>query len=196
MNNLSLYGLVNDGGSGIATVWPVLSSRIGRLHPFINSGEKRGNMRKQYKETDYSKKLRDPRWQKKRLEIMQRDEFTCQSCFDSESTLNVHHTYYTKGNEPWDYPTGSLVTLCEYCHQEETEDRYAHKEFLIQSLCENGLLARHFYEIADAFQNFACSERGCPDPFISALAYIIKTKEGRTAVEEIYYSHIRGKING
>lgn len=42
----------------------------------------------------YYEMLKDPRWQKKRLEIMERDEFACRDCGDKESTLNVHHTYY------------------------------------------------------------------------------------------------------
>jgi hypothetical protein len=29
-------------------------------------------------ESEYSKKLKHPRWQKKRLEILDRDKFTCQ----------------------------------------------------------------------------------------------------------------------
>lgn len=65
----------------------------------------------------YSEKLRDPRWQKKRLEVMERDEFTCVTCGRKDKTLNVHHWYYRKGNEPWDYPTESLVCLCEDCHE-------------------------------------------------------------------------------
>lgn len=40
--------------------------------------------------SEYLEKLKDPRWQKRRLEIFQRDEFTCQVCFDTESTLHVH----------------------------------------------------------------------------------------------------------
>jgi hypothetical protein len=69
----------------------------------------------------YLAKLRNPRWQKKRLEVMQRDVFTCQICFDNESTLNVHHRYYLSGTEgPWDYPLDALVTLCESCHEMET----------------------------------------------------------------------------
>ncbi len=39
----------------------------------------------------YSEKLKDPRWQKKRLEIFQRDEFHCQQCGDGENTLCVHY---------------------------------------------------------------------------------------------------------
>lgn len=64
----------------------------------------------------YSEKLRDPRWQKKRLEIMERDEFTCQGCGDAKSTLNVHHLRYIKNKEVWDYDNLILVTLCEPCH--------------------------------------------------------------------------------
>jgi len=65
--------------------------------------------------TIYSEKLRDPRWQKKRLEIMQRDRFRCRICHSEEETLNVHHIIYAKG-EPWEADDKDLVTLCEECH--------------------------------------------------------------------------------
>lgn len=69
----------------------------------------------------YFAKLKDPRWQKRRLEILSRDEFTCQLCEDKESTLHVHHKRYLWGKEPWDIPDNALVTLCESCHELETE---------------------------------------------------------------------------
>jgi hypothetical protein len=64
----------------------------------------------------YADKLKDPRWQKKRLEIYQRDDFECQRCFDKGSTLVVHHKWYTKGDDPWSYPDTCYITLCEDCH--------------------------------------------------------------------------------
>jgi hypothetical protein len=67
----------------------------------------------------YSEKLKDPRWQKKRLEILSRDEWTCTSCGGSKTTLHVHHKYYTYGNEPWEYDNDVLITLCEHCHKAE-----------------------------------------------------------------------------
>ena len=67
----------------------------------------------------YSEKLRDPRWQKMRLKIMDRDQFTCQSCFSQTKTLNVHHEKYATGRDPWEYPVEQLVTLCESCHKGE-----------------------------------------------------------------------------
>jgi len=66
----------------------------------------------------YSEKLRDPRWQRLRLEVMQRDDFACCGCGSRCKTLNVHHTHYLKRAMPWQYPTDSLVTLCEDCHRE------------------------------------------------------------------------------
>jgi hypothetical protein len=65
----------------------------------------------------YSDKLKDPRWQKKRLEILDRDGFSCCSCGDKESTLHIHHKRYLKGKEPWEYENDLLVTLCEDCHK-------------------------------------------------------------------------------
>ncbi len=71
----------------------------------------------------YSEKLKDPRWQKVRLKIFERDEFECATCGNSKSTLFVHHKYYEYGIEPWDYPLNSLVTLCKTCHEEADEMR-------------------------------------------------------------------------
>lgn len=67
----------------------------------------------------YSEKLKDPRWQKRRLEIMNRDGFKCCKCGDATKTLNVHHKRYRKGKEPWEYSSDDLMTLCEPCHKNE-----------------------------------------------------------------------------
>lgn len=64
----------------------------------------------------YSEKLKDPRWQKKRLEILSRDNFTCTKCGDDKSTLHVHHEAYRSGN-PWEISSSLLRTLCELCHE-------------------------------------------------------------------------------
>lgn len=66
--------------------------------------------------SDYFEKLKDPRWQKKRLEIFERDGWRCKECYSKEKTLHVHHLFYLKGKEPWEIPNGFLITLCEDCH--------------------------------------------------------------------------------
>lgn len=65
----------------------------------------------------YYELLRRPEWQRKRLEIMERDGFACVNCKATDKTLNVHHGYYRKDAMPWDYDSETLVTLCEKCHE-------------------------------------------------------------------------------
>jgi len=103
--------------------------------------------------TKYSDLLRDPRWQKKRLAIMQRDNFTCRRCTDTETTLNVHHCYYERGAMPWDYPDASLLTLCEACHQIITECDSA-KHSIARQLACMGVTSEEMEEIAGAFVVF------------------------------------------
>lgn len=69
------------------------------------------------KKSDYYEKLKDPRWQKKRLEILERDGWECRACGEKENTLNIHHVFYLPGKDPWDIPPGLLITFCEKCHK-------------------------------------------------------------------------------
>ncbi len=74
----------------------------------------------------YSEKLKDPRWQKKRLEIFERDNWICQFCKSTEKSLCVHHKKYCPGKEPWEYDNEDLITCCEDCHGIlfQKEERY------------------------------------------------------------------------
>ena len=65
---------------------------------------------------NYAEQLKSPHWQKKRLFIMQRDNFTCQKCGDTETELQVHHKSYEKGKKAWDVEDSQLVCLCKNCH--------------------------------------------------------------------------------
>ena len=66
----------------------------------------------------YQEKLRDIRWQERRLEIIERDKSTCQECFGPYKDLHVHHKYYKRNAEPWEYKDDALVTLCANCHRQ------------------------------------------------------------------------------
>lgn len=70
---------------------------------------------KERKKKRYAELLRDPRWQKMRLKIMERDGWKCALCGDKDTTLNVHHHSYC--GMPWDAKEEDLVTLCEPCHK-------------------------------------------------------------------------------
>lgn len=78
----------------------------------------------------YAEMLKDPRWQKRKTEILNRDNFTCQLCGDTKNTLHVHHFRYINGRKPWEYANEDLITLCEDCHNK------THEEINKQSMSE------------------------------------------------------------
>lgn len=65
----------------------------------------------------YSEKLKDPRWQKRRLSTLERYNWTCARCDSKTETLHVHHRYYVSGRDPWEYPDFCLVVMCQECHK-------------------------------------------------------------------------------
>ena len=77
----------------------------------------------------YSEKLKDPRWQKMRLKVLERDNFTCLCCGDSSKQLHVHHAFYISKRDPWEYNHNSLLTLCLDCHK--SADEYASAAYML-----------------------------------------------------------------
>lgn len=67
--------------------------------------------------TTYSDKLKDPRWQEKRLSILKRDDYECKRCYSLPDNPEVHHKIYHPDREPWDHEDDELVTLCRGCHE-------------------------------------------------------------------------------
>jgi hypothetical protein len=63
----------------------------------------------------YRDKLKDPRWQKKRLEVFSEANWQCKNCKRADLPLHVHHLTYRRV-EPWEYELDELETLCERCH--------------------------------------------------------------------------------
>lgn len=53
---------------------------------------------------------------------MERDNFKCTLCGDSETTLNVHHEEYS-GN-PWEANPDKLKTICQDCHKIVSFNKY------------------------------------------------------------------------
>jgi hypothetical protein len=109
--------------------------------------------------TSYGEKLKDPRWQRKRLGILERDGWSCRICSDSETTLHVHHIEY--GGDPWDVPDNLLVTLCEHCHcmvekfgssdflfsRTGIKGRFDNDQIVIASINNDGLIIIHLPEL-------------------------------------------------
>lgn len=70
----------------------------------------------------YNAQLLDPRWKKRRADILQKDGNKCAICGASGCKLEVHHRQYhfierlNEFKRPWEYDDINLITLCEYCH--------------------------------------------------------------------------------
>lgn len=100
--------------------------------------------------TSYQKKLLDPRWQKKRLEIFNRDKFTCKMCGDTNNTLHIHHLKYV-GN-PWDIDNDFLITYCKDCHEIVEEFKKNHLKVLSVTLriADFNNIFREVYSVDDS----------------------------------------------
>lgn len=138
------------------------------------------------KNVTYSEKLKDPRWQKKRLEILQRDEFSCQSCFDDKSTLHVHHRIYVPG-EPWEIQNEFLVTLCESCHQRET-DEMSEAIAELNKAAKSKFLSTDILSLADILNSIKMVH--LPDVVTSALEYWLTDENKMRQIVTAYFEHL------
>lgn len=141
----------------------------------------------------YTEKLKDPRWQKKRLEIFQRDNWCCQKCFDDESTLTVHHKRYIPDRKPWDYPDELLITLCESCHEGERERIQIELDNLTEQIREK-FLSEDILEITIGihmieFQHF-------PSVVAAAYGWAMADSEMQTIIIKQYFDYLKKNDNG
>ncbi len=137
----------------------------------------------------YSEKFKDPRWQKKRLKILERDEFTCQSCFDNESTLHVHHKYYEYGKDPWDYNNEALVTLCEDCHEYETKNMKKCQHTFLVCACEAGLLSDDLINVAHGF--YANKFKYPPEVFSNVIEWVMTDEKEAKKLTDAYFKYLK-----
>lgn len=99
----------------------------------------------------YSEQFKDPRWQKKRLKILERDGFCCCRCDTTDKTLHVHHKYYIKDKKVWEYKDSVLITLCNICHEEEHKSKNKGDKLLLTSLYDLEFSAGNINDIAESF---------------------------------------------
>lgn len=139
----------------------------------------------------YIEKLKDPRWQKKRLDIMERDGWACRSCGDNKKTLHVHHLAYIYGNDPWDYMDETLVTLCDDCHEYETRNLKGEERLLLIVLKMRGYYSSEMSKLSEAFYN---SDMGVPAEVVAdMLAWVLSSKTDSDEIKKMYFDHLRLK---
>lgn len=138
---------------------------------------------------DYKQKLLDPRWQRKRLEVLQRDEWRCQKCFNGESTLHVHHHYYERGNDPWDYTMEALVTLCADCHEGETKYRPIEEQALLNAMREIGLFHEQIQEFSDGIRFW--EELHISDVMVSVISWVMQNEAMMFELADRYFDYLK-----
>jgi len=142
----------------------------------------------------YAEKLKDPRWQKKRLEVLERDEWMCQKCFDNESTLYIHHKYYEKGRDPWDYPMEAFLTLCESCHEQEHGPRLEYEKELLNLLRKKGFMADDISRITKGFSQLEI--RHASEVTASLVEFVLSDSFTVNKCWDIFWNDLHEKVKG
>ena len=138
--------------------------------------------------SSYADKLKDPRWQKKRLEILDKNDWCCQRCFDSELTLHVHHKAYIKGRSPWEYEDSELTVLCESCHENETASIKPVIDCFIRSI-KGKFLSDQITDISSGFNSMPMVHT--PGVIAQALEYTLSSEAEIVKLVENYFAHLR-----
>jgi len=126
--------------------------------------------------SNYLELLERQEWKNKRLEILQRDTYQCQVCLNKNVVLQVHHTYYKKNKNPWEYPNYSLITLCEFCH-ERVHHLLNNKENTYYNISVFwGISLIDFLKLEDRLMTMI-KQRGDIDPAILLITSQIITRE-------------------
>jgi hypothetical protein len=134
----------------------------------------------------YAEKLKDPRWQKRRLEILTRDNWTCQDCGSKDKTLHVHHWMYVHGLDPWSYADQLLITLCHDCHQLHRESSSVMLYRLV-ALCDS--LPIEIWSVSRALQR-ALGDDYLRRHFVAALCALATDRDAVTKLADATYEKI------
>lgn len=137
---------------------------------------------------DYKEQFSDPRWQKRRLEILQRDGFMCQKCGDNKTTLHVHHKFYTDGKCVWEYGDAALITLCSECHELEEKLIKDNGALLIKTLRESEITPDDWMTLAGGIHHLKCIDE--PELVAHAYAYAFKTPSVQKIILDRYFKFI------
>ena len=98
----------------------------------------------------YAERLEDPRWKAKSLEIIRKNFGICFHCGNVPAFPEVHHRWYERGKEPWEYPDCCYAVYCGECHQHA-------QVLMLQMQQATGVLSLAMQELLIAFVNrYSC----------------------------------------
>lgn len=124
---------------------------------------------------EYLEQYKNPKWQKLRLKILERDNWACQKCGDDESQLQVHHRRYIYGKKVWKYKEFDLITLCSDCHKEEKDSMKERMGQLIETL-KISFFADEINSLHEIISHALFKCKYTPEVLLSALSWAIASK--------------------
>jgi hypothetical protein len=110
-------------------------------------------------------------------------------CGDTENTLTVHHVFYDKDLEPWDYPIENLITFCQECHKEEFDERYDLDRLLAESVRRFGCMNADVLDLATAFRFSRCL--AAPEDVIAALSWVLNNEAVQQEIVDRYFEYLK-----
>ena len=72
--------------------------------------------------SDYEKQFPNIKFRDSNGNIIQKGLFNSAFKWTTVFGLHIHHKYYKRSLEPWEYPDDALVTYCWICHEEEHQN--------------------------------------------------------------------------
>ena len=134
---------------------------------------------------NYREQYKDPRWQKKRLEVLDGDGFACRNCGDSTSPLHVHHIFYISGRSVWEYDERSLMTLCEDCHKSAHEKQDLQRTIdSIKSIKKNSPMAAPVWaRIIGTISKYCDSDEEIESVMLQIISLVISLRKSKTGGE-------------
>lgn len=141
----------------------------------------------------YSEKLKDPRWQKRRLEIMKSADFKCEYCGNAAETLHIHHLRYR--GEPWEARDEDLECLCETHHalREANEGEIAATIFFRKDT--RAALAKRFLDVLPKLREAGVSLESMVETMEEASGKLtFATPEERSAYVKQRFAEIKAAV--
>ena len=89
--------------------------------------------------------------------------------------LHIHHSFYRKGLEPWEYPNSSLHCLCEAHHKQRAE-----VEGDLLMVCK-GFGIVNLHRLMLAIGRVVVKFGGAPEEVIEALEILVSEKADELA---------------
>ena len=144
--------------------------------------------------SEYSELLKDPRWQKKRLKIFERDNFKCVRCEREDKTLHAHHKYYIKNRDPWNYNDCVIATLCDPCHKHEHDVLHNNVKSLLTAMSDGGFLSDEILLISHCFRDIKHIYH--PSNTAAMFSWALRNDEVMEYINELFLIKIGQKLAG